>query len=104
MSGNKLGNEAKLRLKTMEESNDGFYISEVDLKLRGPGDLEGTQQSGLLDLHLADLRNDDEILAKARNCAEMVLTLDPDLLAPEHAGTRSWIARDKQKNAWSLIS
>lgn len=104
MSGNKLSNEAKLRLRTMEESNDGFYISEVDLKLRGPGDLEGTQQSGLLDLHLADLRHDDDILEQARHCAEAILTDDPELNAPEHAATRAWLARDRQKNAWSLIS
>lgn len=104
MSSHKLGNEAKLRLKTMEESNDGFYISEVDLKLRGPGDLEGTQQSGLLDLQLADLRNDDEILEAARISAAEILEKDPALNLPQHSETKIWLNREQHKKVWSRIS
>lgn len=79
MSSHKLSSEAKVRLDTMERTNDGFEISEVDLKLRGPGDLEGTQQSGVLDLRLADLAKDQQILIEARRCVEQILEEDPML-------------------------
>jgi ATP-dependent DNA helicase RecG len=76
MSGNKIGNDAKARLQTMVQTNNGFEIAEVDLKLRGPGDLQGTQQSGVLDLHLADLAKDQLILQEARITAEEILAED----------------------------
>src|SRR5437899_4805252 len=79
MSGNKLSSDGKIRLDTMVRTNDGFEISEMDLKLRGPGDLEGTQQSGVLDLHIADLAKDQAILAEARVCVEDILAEDPEL-------------------------
>src|SRR5690606_10180476 len=67
MSGSKLSKDSKLRLETMVRTNDGFEIAEVDLQLRGPGDLSGTQQSGVLDLKLADLTTDQQLLTEVRN-------------------------------------
>ncbi len=79
MTGNKLGADGKLRMDTMVKTNDGFEISEVDLKLRGPGDLQGTQQSGLLNLNIADLVRDRQILQYARDIAVEILKEDPNL-------------------------
>jgi len=79
MSGDKLSNEARERISTMVSTNDGFRIAETDLKLRGPGDLQGTQQSGVLDLKLANLVKDEQLIKFARNLAKEVLEDDPDL-------------------------
>ena len=80
MSGYKLSEEGKKRLETMVRTNDGFEIAEVDLKLRGPGDIEGTQQSGVpFNLKIAHLGRDGQILQLARDTAEMIITEDPDL-------------------------
>ncbi|MBW6483913.1 MAG: ATP-dependent DNA helicase RecG [Vicingaceae bacterium] len=79
MTGNKLSAEGKLRMETMVSTNDGFEIAEVDLKLRGPGDIQGTQQSGLLNLKLADLAKDGQILQAARNTAVEILKEDANL-------------------------
>jgi ATP-dependent DNA helicase RecG len=69
MTGNKLSNDAKTRIQSMVRTQDGFELAEVDLKLRGPGDLMGTQQSGILQLRIADLNQDGELLAKVRAVA-----------------------------------
>lgn len=79
MSGNKLSKEARVRLETMVKTNDGFEISEIDLQLRGPGDIEGTRQSGVLDLKLADLMHDQHILQEARNEVIRIFDEDPNL-------------------------
>ena len=79
MTGNKLSSDGRLRMETMVKTNDGFEISEVDLKLRGPGDIQGTQQSGLLNLNIADLVRDGQILQIARDIAVDVLKEDPEL-------------------------
>ncbi len=84
MTGSKLSEEAKTRMHTMVNSNDGFEIAEVDLKLRGPGDLSGTQQSGVLNLKIADLIKDGQLLFLARNIAIEVLKEDPDLALPKN--------------------
>jgi ATP-dependent DNA helicase RecG len=84
MTSYKLGADSKLRMETMVRTNDGFEISEVDLKLRGPGDLDGTQQSGILDLKIADLAQDGQILTIARSTAQAILNEDPQLLKPEN--------------------
>src|SRR5688572_30035895 len=76
MTGHKLSADTRLRMETMTRTNDGFEISEVDLKLRGPGDIEGTQQSGVMDLKLADLARDGQILQMARNAAQQILDED----------------------------
>ena len=79
MSGHKLSADAKFRLKTMVQTQNGFEIADADLKLRGPGDIMGTRQSGLLDLKLADLSKDSKILQYARQTAQQVLKHDPEL-------------------------
>lgn len=79
MSGNKLSSDAKIRLNTMVRSNDGFEIAEIDLQLRGPGNIEGTQQSGVLDLKLANLALDQQILIEARQTVIQILENDPEL-------------------------
>ena len=84
MTGNKLSVDGKLRMDTMVKTNDGFEISEVDLKLRGPGDIQGTQQSGLLNLNIADLVRDGQILQYARDIAVAVLKEDPGLEMEKH--------------------
>ena len=105
MTDYKLGEETKVRMETMCRTNDGFEISEVDLQLRGPGDLEGTRQSGVLDLKVADLAKDQAILAAASQVAEKILTSDPELSAPENQIIRFELNdQAKRKADWSRIS
>lgn len=105
MTGDKLGNDSKLRMETMVRTTDGFEIAEVDLRLRGPGDIEGTQQSGQLGLRLADLSKDAAILQHARTIAQEILEKDPKLEAPENAVIAAQLAKTKHASAnWSRIS
>ncbi len=105
MTGNKLSKEAKKRMETMVRTNDGFEIAEVDLELRGPGDLMGTQQSGVLALKIADLVKDKAVLQQARIFATRLLQTDPGLVLPEHESTRQHLGRLMQdKNLWNFIS
>ena len=90
MSGNKLSNDAKLRLNTMVRTTDGFEISEIDLQLRGPGDIEGTQQSGVLDLKLANITQDQALLQEARQAVILLYENDPDLQKLENAILRTY--------------
>ena len=84
MTDYKLSKEARTRLETMVKTNNGFEIADVDLRLRGPGDITGTQQSGVLDLLIADISKDTKILQAARNAAMDLLEQDPDLSRPEN--------------------
>jgi ATP-dependent DNA helicase RecG len=84
MSKEKLSPEGRIRLNTMVKTNNGFEIAETDLQLRGPGNIEGTQQSGLLDLKIADLTTDQELLMQCRKCVEDIFAIDPQLAAPEN--------------------
>jgi ATP-dependent DNA helicase RecG len=84
MTSQKLSNDARKRLEVMVRSTDGFEIAEMDLKLRGPGDIQGTQQSGILDLKMADLAKDEAILKFARDKARELLEDDPHLEKPAH--------------------
>ncbi len=105
MTGFKLGNDTKTRLETMVRTNDGFEIAEVDLKLRGPGDIMGTQQSGVLNLQIADLVKDRDILVLARNYAIQLLKDDAAMAKPEHATLRQvFLEISKKKNIWNYIS
>lgn len=105
MTGHKLSNESKIRLETMCKTNDGFEIAEVDLKLRGPGDIMGTQQSGVLNLQIADLVKDKEILQMARHYAVKLLKDDPSMVKTEHQKLREiFIELGKKKNIWNYIS
>ncbi|MGB5780633.1 MAG: ATP-dependent DNA helicase RecG [Eudoraea sp.] len=105
MSSHKLTAEAKTRLETMTSTNDGFEIAEVDLKLRGPGDLMGTQQSGILNLKIADIVKDNDILKTARYYAIKVLNEDPGLQKEDNKQIRYAYAQlMKHKNIWNYIS
>ena len=89
----------------MVRTNDGFEIAEVDLKLRGPGDLMGTQQSGVLNLHIADIVRDRDILLLARNYAVALLKRDAPMEKPEHATLKAvFIEMSKKNNIWNYIS
>ncbi len=105
MTSHKLSAEAKTRLETMTRTNDGFEIAEVDLKLRGPGDIMGTQQSGVLNLKIADIVKDNEILKTARFYALKILKDDPGLVRRENAVLRmAYEQLVKHKNIWTYIS
>ena len=106
MTGDRLTTEGRKRIQTMVETNDGFEIAEADLKLRGPGDIEGTQQSGIaIDLKIADLGKDNQILMLARNEAILILDADPNLKQPEHVILDSEIKRRwKYEFDWGQIS
>ena len=106
MTGDRLTTEGRKRIQTMVETNDGFEIAEADLKLRGPGDIEGTQQSGIaIDLKIADLGKDNQILMLARNEASLILEADPNLKQPEHVILDSEIKRRwKYEFDWGQIS
>jgi ATP-dependent DNA helicase RecG len=101
----KLGADSKVRIGTMVKTNNGFEIAETDLQLRGPGDLMGTQQSGILDLRIADLAQDGEILKQARELAIKVLNDDPSLTKPENSVIKTQIEsmRNSEIN-WSRIA
>jgi ATP-dependent DNA helicase RecG len=88
MTGNELGKDTLKRLETMVSTNDGFEIAEVDLQLRGPGDIMGTQQSGLLNLKIADLSKDSQLVIMARDEARNILAEDEQLSLPQHAMVR----------------
>jgi ATP-dependent DNA helicase RecG len=104
MSGNKLSKEGKIRLETMVRTNNGFEISEIDLQLRGPGDITGTQQSGVLDLKLADLAKDQIILAEARNTVIALFEDDPQLMKPENAVLKAYLQKLERGISFDKIS
>jgi ATP-dependent DNA helicase RecG len=105
MTSHKLSNDSKIRMETMVRTNDGFEISEVDLKLRGPGDIMGKQQSGVLNLQIADLVKDKDILQIARHHAIKLLKDDAPMEKPEHAKLReAFIELSKKKTIWNYIS
>lgn len=105
MTGHKLSADAKTRLETMVRTSDGFEIAEVDLKLRGPGDLMGTQQSGVLNLRIADIVKDSEILKIARSYAAQTLKADPNLSSEENIPIKNTYAQlVKYRNIWNYIS
>jgi ATP-dependent DNA helicase RecG len=105
MTGNKLSEDSKTRLQTMVRTNDGFEIAEVDLKLRGPGDLMGTQQSGMLNLKIADIVKDNQILKTARYHAIQLLKDDPRLEKAENAPIlNAYSKMMANKTIWNYIS
>ncbi|MEO8795116.1 MAG: ATP-dependent DNA helicase RecG [Daejeonella sp.] len=104
MSGNKLSKEAKTRIETMVRTNNGFEISEIDLQLRGPGNIEGTQQSGVLDLKLADLATDQKLLMEARNLVIKIFEKDPELNHPENRLLKEYFNSKKGGITWDKIS
>ena len=105
MKGKKISNDAKLRLETMAKTSDGFEIAEVDLKIRGPGDVAGTQQSGIIRLKIADLVKDQEILQIARNYAKILIQNDPNLNHQDNKNIKSELNKiTYNKKIWNLIS
>lgn len=105
MSDVKLSVDARTRIKTMVRTNNGFEIADTDLKLRGPGDLMGTQQSGVLDLKIADLAKDAAIVQLARDVASDLIANDKELVKPEHQALKMQIQSLKKTNSnWSVIS
>ncbi|MCE2734767.1 MAG: ATP-dependent DNA helicase RecG [Flammeovirgaceae bacterium] len=105
MTDVKLSADSRTRINTMVQTNNGFEIAETDLRLRGPGDLTGTQQSGVLDLQLADLAKDQQLLQLAREEAIHLLETDPELEKPEHHGIRDAVRINKKSGlSWSKIS
>ncbi len=106
LTGYKLSKDARTRLETMVRTTDGFEIADVDLKLRGPGDMMGTQQSGVLDLMIADVARDGALMAEARAVVSEILDRDPDLVLPEHEPIRRQMEAQRRTGApnWSRIS
>ena len=101
----KLSADGKTRMQTMVRTNDGFEVADVDLKLRGPGDLMGTRQSGMLDLKIADITKDGPILSKARDAALTLLKEDYNLSQPKHLSIRNeYLKKYRGKMQWSRIS
>lgn len=104
MTSYKLGADSRTRMETMVRTNDGFEISEVDLKLRGPGDIEGTQQSGVLDLKIADLVHDGQIVQMARVAAQTVLNEDAELkLEKNKVLEKNLLINAKNRLGWAKV-
>ncbi|MBS1624609.1 MAG: ATP-dependent DNA helicase RecG [Bacteroidetes bacterium] len=104
MTGAKLNPVSKKRVEVLCATNDGFVIAEEDLKLRGPGDLDGTRQSGAVNLRIADLSEDVHILDAARQEAFSLIDTDPDLAAPDHQRLRIYLETEAKDSTWSKIS
>jgi ATP-dependent DNA helicase RecG len=105
MTGDEISKDSLKRMKTMVRTNDGFEIAEVDLQLRGPGDLLGTQQSGILDLKIANLSTDSQIVGLAREVAKSILLKDPAIEMAEHKGIRSKLTQMlKSRPNWGRIA
>ncbi len=104
LTGKKLGRDARERMKIMTSTNNGFEIAEKDLELRGPGDIEGTKQSGILNFKLANIINDRAMVDVAKKICEEILTDDPDLSQLRHQRLKDFLQSQKGKTAWSKIS
>jgi ATP-dependent DNA helicase RecG len=104
MTGNKVSSDGKKRIETMVQTNNGFEIAEADLHLRGPGDLQGLQQSGILDLKIADIVQDEKILKYARGLAMEIINIDPALEKPENAVILNQLNTTyREKGNWGMI-
>lgn len=104
LTANDISNDARERMRIMTETNDGFLIAEKDLELRGPGDIEGTRQSGPLNFKLASLVQDRNMLETARNLAAEILEKDPELNSAENLKLKIYLDNQKGKTTWSRIS
>lgn len=104
LTSNEIGNDAGERMKVMTSTNDGFTIAEKDLELRGPGDIEGTRQSGELNFRLASIVKDRPILEVAKNIAMRILDEDPDLVSAENLLLKNFLVKQKAGTVWSRIS
>jgi ATP-dependent DNA helicase RecG len=104
LTGNDIGRDAKERMKVLTTTHDGFLIAEKDLELRGPGDIEGTRQSGELNFKLASIVLDKPILEAAKNIAMKILDEDPDLISAENLLLKNFLLQQKTGTVWSRIS
>jgi ATP-dependent DNA helicase RecG len=104
LTGNKISNEARERLKILCATNDGFKVAEKDLEIRGPGDIEGTKQSGLLNFKLANIVQDRTMLEISKTIASKIIDEDPDLDLPVNLPLKSYLQSQKGKTPWSKIS
>jgi ATP-dependent DNA helicase RecG len=104
LTGPEIGNEARERMKIMTSTSNGFIIAEKDLDMRGPGDIEGTRQSGVLNFKLASIVQDRPLLEVARRFAEEIMEKDPELNSAENLKIRSYLEISQQKKVWSRIS
>ncbi|MFT4095358.1 MAG: ATP-dependent DNA helicase RecG [Niabella sp.] len=104
LTGRKLGCDARERIKIMTSTNNGFTIAEKDLELRGPGDIEGTRQSGALNFKLVNIVSDRAMVEAAKKVTEAILTDDPDLSKPENERLTQFLQSQKGKTVWSKIS
>ena len=104
LTGNKLNNEARERMKIMSATNDGFLIAEKDLSIRGPGDIEGTRQSGVLNFKLANIVLDRDLLEKAKETAEELIDADPELSSDDNAKLKRYLQAQQGKTVWRKIS
>jgi len=105
MTSDKMSAESRTRIRTMTETNDGFKISEVDMQLRGPGDILGTQQSGVVDFKRLDLVNDTQIIKTTKKMVDKILEADHHLSGTDHQIIKNYYIQNyKGKNKWSKIS
>jgi ATP-dependent DNA helicase RecG len=104
LTANNIGKDAKERISIMCKSTDGFKIAEKDLELRGPGDIQGTRQSGALNFRLADIAQDRDLLEKTKMIADKLLTADPDLNQPLHAALKQHLQSENSGTIWGKIS
>lgn len=105
VTGDKLGQDSRKRMKTLTQSQDGFVIAEADLQLRGPGDIEGTRQSGMLDLKVTDLAHDGRWIEVSREDAVQILQQDPNLERPEHQEVKNKLVEIKRRTGdWGRVS
>jgi ATP-dependent DNA helicase RecG len=104
LTGNKLSNDARERLQIMVQTNDGFKIAEKDLELRGPGEIDGTKQSGLLQFKLANLVEDKRMVEAVSEEVDAILQADPNLEHPEHLRVQQFLKIQRGKTAWSKIA
>lgn len=104
LTGNKLSQDARERLKIMVATNDGFLIAEKDLEIRGPGEIEGTRQSGALNFKLASIVTDKAMLEVARNEVEKILLADPNLSMAENLLIKNYLHQQKHKTGWGKIA
>ena len=104
LTSTKISNEARQRLKIMCDTNDGFKIAEKDLEMRGPGDIEGTKQSGVMDFKLANIVFDKALLEEAKVVAENIIENDAELSLPENLRLKIFLQLQKGKTVWSKIS
>jgi len=104
LTGSKLGNDARERIKIMTSTSNGFEIAEKDLELRGPGDIQGTRQSGIINFKLANITRDRTLLELARSTVQTLLEQDADINSAENLPLRSFLFQQKSKNTWGKIS